>query len=169
MSSDTQGLLPSQKRYHLIPRTLIFVTAGDEVLLLKGAPSKKIWASKYNGLGGHVERGETVHTAALREIREETGVAVKDLRLRGTIIVDADETAGIGLFVFTATALSREVTASHEGTPEWVRGDQVIHLDLVEDLPLLLPRVLAMKSADPPFTARYSWEANGKLVMEFSD
>ena len=60
----------SSDRYQLIPRTLIFLTRGESVLLLKGAPNKRIWANRYNGVGGHIERGEDAHTAARRELLE---------------------------------------------------------------------------------------------------
>jgi len=167
MPAIDQGVAQSKDRYHLIPRTLTFVTLGDEVLLLKGAANKKIWPGKYNGLGGHVERGESIHAAAEREIHEEAGLKVDDLRLRGVITIETGEAAGIGLFVFTATAHSREVIPSTEGTLEWIPIDKIAALDLVEDLPILLPRVLAMKPDDPCFSARYSYDAEGKLVMEF--
>src|SRR5712692_6807428 len=97
----------SPSRYQIVPRVLCFVISGDELLLLKGAPDKKLWAGKYNGLGGHVERGESVHAAAWREIQEESGLSVTGLRLRGVVTVDLETEPGIGLFIFTATALSR--------------------------------------------------------------
>src|ERR1700674_2038709 len=102
-------------RYSVIPRVLCFVTSGDDVLLLKGAPGKKLWAGKYNGLGGHVERGESVHAAARREILEESGLAVTDLRLCGVVTIDLEAQAGIGLFVFTAKTAGRQLRASAEG------------------------------------------------------
>jgi len=165
--SADQGVAQSKDRYQLVPRVLCFITLGDEVLLLKGAPDKKIWPGKYNGLGGHVERGESVHAAAEREIHEEAGLAVSDLRLRGVITIETGEAVGIGLFVFTATANSREVIPSPEGALEWIPIHKIAALDLVEDLPLLLPRVLALKPDDPCFSARYTYDAEGKLVMEF--
>jgi 8-oxo-dGTP diphosphatase len=169
MPAADQGVANSQDRCHLVPRVLVFITSGDEVLLLKGAPDKKIWAGKYNGLGGHVERGESVHAAVRREIREEAGVEVTDLRLRGVITIETGQPAGIGLFVFTATALTRAVTSSSEGALEWIPASQLARLDLVEDLPTLLPRVLSMRPADPPFSARYLYNADGQLVIEFFD
>jgi hypothetical protein len=33
-------------RYTLIPRTLIFLTRNDQVLLLKGATHKHLWANR---------------------------------------------------------------------------------------------------------------------------
>ena len=167
MPVTDQGVAKSKDRYHLVPRVLCFITHGAEVLLLKGAPNKRIWPGKYNGLGGHVERGESVHVAALREIREEAGVEVTHLRLRGVITVDTGEAAGIGLFVFTAEAANRAVVPSDEGTLHWVKPDQFSKLDLVEDLPLLLPYVLALPPAAPCFSARYTYTANQQLVIEF--
>ena len=61
-------------RYTIIPRTLIFLICGKNVLLLKGALNKRLWAGLYNGVGGHIERGEDILTAAQRELQEETGL-----------------------------------------------------------------------------------------------
>jgi len=56
MPKSEQGV--TFDRYAIIPRTLIFITregpSGLEVLLIKGAPTKRLWANRYNGVGGHV-------------------------------------------------------------------------------------------------------------------
>jgi 8-oxo-dGTP diphosphatase len=167
MPASDQGVVQSKDRYKLIPRVLCFVTHGADVLLLKGAPTKKIWANKYNGLGGHVERGEGVATAAAREIREEAGLPVRGLRLRGVVTIDTGEADGIGLYVFTAEALSRGFIASPEGGLEWVPVSRLTEYDLVEDLFTLLPRALAMRPADLPFSARYSYDEFDRWVIAF--
>ncbi|MBI3761316.1 MAG: NUDIX domain-containing protein [Chloroflexi bacterium] len=167
MPAQDQGVSNSAGRYILIPRTLCFVTHDREVLLIKGAPDKKIFPGRYNGVGGHVERDEDIFSAAIREVREETGLAVTEFRLRGVINIDTGEAAGIGLFVFTARADGREVRASSEGILEWVAFDQVNELDLVEDLPMLLPKVLGMKDDEMPFSARYHYGTHGKLIADF--
>ncbi len=167
MGHTDQKILPD--RYQVSPRTLCFVTHKDEVLLLRGAPKKRIWPNQYNGVGGHVRPDEDVRTAAVREIYEETGLAVRDLRLRGVINIPAVEAEkGIMLFVFTAAAEDRETSPSPEGDPEWVRVDEIDHLDLVEDLPLLLPRVLAMGPDDPPFYALYTYDESDRLVVTYA-
>jgi 8-oxo-dGTP diphosphatase len=167
MPAADQGVAKSKDRYHLVPRTLCFVTSGDEVLLLKGAPHKTVWPGKYNGLGGHVERGESVQAAAEREIHEESGLRVVDLRLRGVITIETGEPTGIALYVFTARALSRETRASAEGDLVWVAKSRLADLDLVADLPALLPRVLGMRPGDPPFSAHYAYEAHDRLKTRF--
>jgi 8-oxo-dGTP diphosphatase len=167
MPASDQGVAKSKDRYQLVPRVLCFVTHGADVLLLKGAPTKRLWPDRYNGLGGHLERGEGPAAAARREIREEAGLEVRDLRLRGVITINTGEPAGIGLYVFSAEALSREVVASVEGTLEWVPAARVAQFDLVEDLFTLLPAVLARPNDAPPFSAAYRYDEQDRLVIAF--
>ena len=170
MSKADQGIDVSLKRqrYTVIPRTLVFITRDDRVLLLRGAASKRIWANKYNGIGGHVERDEDIYTAALREVREETGLDVEALRLVGLINIDGDQASGILLFVFTAESPAGEPIASEEGTLEWVPRDQLTRFDLVEDLTTILPRALDLPPSAPPFFAHYRYDDQEQLVIRFA-
>jgi len=167
MTKSDQGVEKSANRYKAVPRTLSFITHGDEVLLLRGAPTKRIWPNQYNGVGGHVEADEDVYTSAVREMREETGLDVADVRLRGILNIDAGQETGIIVFVFTAQARGRDVYPSPEGALEWVKQDHIAELNLVEDLPVLLPRVLAMRPDGSPFFARYHYDEHERLVITF--
>jgi len=155
-------------RYSLIPRTLIFLTSGEYVLLLKGAPDKHLWANHYNGIGGHVERGENVISAARRELHEEAGLTIDNLHLCGVVTIDAGPAMGICLYVLRAECPRLETIASHEGTPEWIHRKELHHLPLVEDLHQLLPRLLSMHPGDPPFSAHYWYDSDGALQTSFA-
>lgn len=169
MGANEQGADATAGRWLTIPRTLCFVLNGDDVLLMKRAPHKRIFPNRYNGVGGHIERDEDPLTSARREILEETGLVVRDLQLRAVYNVDAGAETGIMVLVFTAISDARETVACAEGTLHWVPRAQVNALDLVEDLPQLLPRVLDAPPDAPPLYVHLSYDAGDALVMRFSE
>ena len=166
MPVSDQGV--NLERYMLIPRTMIFVRRGNSYLLLKGAPTKRLWAGKYNCLGGHVEKGEDVLSAARRELAEETGLTA-DLWLCGTVIVDSGENPGICLYVFSGECLAGEPKPSIEGTAEWVAFDALGELPVVEDLPVLLSRIHTLKHGGAPFAARSFYDDQNNLIVKFGE
>lgn len=171
MGANDQGANATEGRWIVIPRTLCLVTQGQDILLLKRSPHKRVFPNKYNGLGGHIERDEDAAAGAVREIKEESGLEVQNVHLRGLIHIDASPayTSGILLVVFTAEALSRNFTDGSEGTLEWVALDKIGEKDLVEDLPILLPRLFGEQASLAPFSAHVSYDADDRLVFRFAE
>jgi ADP-ribose pyrophosphatase YjhB (NUDIX family) len=66
------------------------VWKDDRILLIRRghAPKKGHWSLP----GGHQELGETVEQAAIREVREETGVSIRVLDLLAVVdLIDGEE------------------------------------------------------------------------------
>ncbi len=174
MNASEQGTRESGGRNLVVPRVLVLLTSTNpstgkrEVLLLKGAPTKRLWANRYNGLGGHVEANEDVYTAAVREVREEAGIEAPTLSLRGVVTIDAgfDEHGrrpGVLMFVFLGEAPGRTLAPSSEGTPAWLPIEELSGYPLVDDLDELLPRALGGDF----FYGHYSPQPDGALHYTF--
>ncbi len=161
--NDPQGLTRGAHAYRVVPRVLCFILRGDRVLLQKRAGHKRLWPNMYNGLGGHLEPGEDILEGLLREIREEGGPAVENVRLRGIVTIDGGENGGVLLFLFLADARGDEVGRSEEGVLEWVPLDGVHRLPLVEDVEDLLPRLLAADREGILLFGHYAYDAAGNL------
>jgi NAD+ diphosphatase len=66
---------------HLHPATIVLVRDGDRVLLTRKAE----WApGRYALIAGFVDNGESLEACVAREIKEEAGVDVKDIRYVGS-------------------------------------------------------------------------------------
>lgn len=166
MPASDQGSISD--RYKLIPRTLIFLTHEDQVLLIKGSPMKRLWANLYNGIGGHIERAEDVLASARRELIEETGITPDALWLCGIITIDTGQEVGIGINVFRGECDDKLIYQSEEGLLEWVSFGEYLTLPLVEDLPTILPIILKMNSDSVPFFAHYTYTDIGALVININ-
>jgi 8-oxo-dGTP diphosphatase len=165
MPVSEQGI--SSDRYQVIPRVLIFIFDGDKVLLIKGSPNKRIWANKYNGIGGHVENGENILHAAERELYEESGLSEIPLNLCGTIAVNTSSPTGILLFVFQGNYNGQAITESKEGKLEWVTIAEIDALSLVEDIPNILPKVMQFVKNGDLFWGYSHYDENEKLIIQF--
>lgn len=121
----------------VIPRTLSFVFYKDEVLLLKGNRLKD-WNGIYDPVGGHIEKGESIIDSAAREIEEESGLDVVNIKLRGIVHVSDFFGKNIILFVTSSQAKTKKVVGSEEGTPEWIKIKELDKIRLFEDIKPIL-------------------------------
>ncbi len=149
--------LRSQDRYAIIPRVLVFVTRGEFILLIKGSPTKRLWANLYNGIGGHIEKGEDILSAAKREFLEETGLKLINPWLCAVITIDTGTPTGIGMYVYRGSASEGVLKPSSEGELEWIPYTQIHSIPLVEDLPELVPIIMALQKVDNPISIHYSY------------
>ncbi|KRF59619.1 hypothetical protein ASG97_19640 [Bacillus sp. Soil745] len=70
---------------------------------------------KWNGIGGKIEKGETIDESMEREILEETGLKVRGMSFRG--IVTWNETGG--MYVYRAEDEGGGLSACDEGELAW--------------------------------------------------
>jgi 8-oxo-dGTP diphosphatase len=63
----------------------LFIRPDGKVLLGLRAPTKKVWPGHWDTIGGHVEDGESLVEALVREAQEEVGVTPTRFRLIATV------------------------------------------------------------------------------------
>ena len=89
-------------------------------------------AGKWIGVGGKFEEGESPEECARREVREETGLALEEVRPRGIVTFVSDQWGTEYMHLFTSTRFSGTLHACDEGELAWVPVSQVTKLELWE-------------------------------------
>ncbi|MGE4232908.1 MAG: NUDIX domain-containing protein [Bacteriovoracia bacterium] len=160
----------------LIPAVLVYLRASDHILMLHRNTKKNDYhEGKYNGLGGKCEPNESIFDAAIREVKEESGIIISrdSLRLVGHVHFPGfkkNKTKQHVLedwlvAVFIARLDTRmdflEKRKGPEGELIWVPQEKVLNLNLWAGDKVFLPKVFSGTS----FYATIWYD--GELVVKF--
>jgi len=140
--------------------TLCYVIDKDKTLMLHRIKKKDdVHAGKWNGLGGKFEHGETPEECIIREVKEESGLLIKNPKMHGFITFPMfDGKKDWYVFLFTAREFKGKLIDSHEGKLEWIQNDQLLKLNLWEGDQIFIPWLLDGKF----FSAKFIYK-NGLL------
>ena len=127
--------------------TLAYVTTPDRARVLlvhRVARESDEQLGKYNGLGGKVEPGEDIVAAMRRELREEAGIEVADVRYFGSQPWPFTNSLMVG---FTARWASGEIVEDPEEIAEagWFAPDA---------LPVVPPKLSIARALIDDFVRR---------------
>jgi 8-oxo-dGTP diphosphatase len=127
--------------------TLGYVLSPDRksvLMIHRNTRPDDLHLGKYNGLGGKLESNEDIVACMKRELREEAGIEVDELQLKGTISWPGFGKDGEDwfAFIFVIERFRGEVAQSNaEGTLEWVPIEKIMDLPLWEGDRYFLPLV----------------------------
>ena len=128
----------------------LIVNNENKLLFCKSAK----WKGKYSIFGGHVEYGEKMEDAAIREVKEETGLDVKVISLIGTSnSIFSSKFYEKKHFIFldflcqyNGGSDEIKVSDEHENEYQWVSMEEAKKLDLSQGSELILGEYIEYKN-----------------------
>ena len=140
---------------------------GEYLMLHRVKKKKDVNQDKWIGVGGKFEGDESPDECLLREVKEETGVALTNWRFRGVVTFLTDGGwEGEYMYLFTADEWDGEFTSDcTEGNLEWVPKEEVPKLPIWEGDKIFL-RLLAENA--PPFLLTLEYAGDNLIRAELN-
>ncbi len=136
---------------------------GKTLMLYRNKKENDYHEGKWNGIGGKFELSETPEECAIREIKEETGLDVKDPELKGMITFPLfDGKDDWYVFLFIVKNFSGELIDSPEGKLEWIPDEKITELNLWDGDKIFLKWLNQEKF----FSAKFNYE--GKNFKDYT-
>jgi 8-oxo-dGTP diphosphatase len=113
----------------------------NKVLLLER--SKEPMKGMFAGVGGKTNFDEDVNSSCLREIKEETGLNAKNLKLKGVVktILEGNNSSWL-LFIYKTSDFDGEQINCPEGELQWTSIDNIFKVNLIGFIREIMPFVL---------------------------
>ena len=106
--------------------TLCYIEKNSAYLMLHRVTKKNdINHDKWIGVGGHFEFKESPEDCLLREVKEETGLTLKNFKFRGIVTFVSDEEPAEYMCLYTSDDFEGNLTECDEGKLEWIPFEKI--------------------------------------------
>ena len=126
-------------RTEKVELTVLCLVYNEDAYLLQNRV-KEDWKG-YTLPGGHIESGESIVHAIVREMKEETGLTILNPKLCGVKQFPIEDGRYI-VFLFRTDKYEGELISSEEGSMHWVKKKELSNVNLVSDFNELLQVIL---------------------------
>ena len=153
--------------HQLVMCVNIFVRKDGKYLMLRRS-SKKNYASKViHPIGGKIEHNESPFLAAQREVLEEAGIRIKNIRLKAVVleIKPYKTTKGNWLiFHFSADYDSGKIVETKEGKLVFLDPEEIFNQKLFPSMREIIDHILNPK--DGIIFAAFEHDQKGDIVQK---
>lgn len=141
----------------MILATLCYVKRNGKTLMVhRNKKPNDIHEGKWNGLGGKFEAGETPEECVMREVLEESGLAIRNPKLCGLLMFPKFKGNDWYVFVFTANDFAGELIDSPEGKLDWIPDEKIPDLNLWASDHIFMPWIQEGKF----FSAKFEYDGD---------
>ncbi|WP_305789514.1 NUDIX domain-containing protein [Symbioplanes lichenis] len=150
--------------HHQIVCANVFIRRGGRLLVLRRSATRKYAANVVHPVGGKVEPDEDPFTAAQREVVEETGLSVTNMRLEA-VLLDLtpvpDEPHNWLIYHFSADSASGEPHQTDEGELVWMTPAEFLRQPLHPSLQGIAEHILDRRKGTLFIT--HTYDADGSI------
>lgn len=148
METRTKYVCANNHKYFNNPKVgvNVVVLKGDQVLFIKRAnePGK----GKYDFPGGFVDYGEDGWQAAIREVKEEAGIEVKDLVILDSTNQLYEENITVCDIIFATTAWTGEIAVADDAASfAWLPIETINSTAFAWNYPRLVEKLQEFRDA----------------------
>jgi len=143
--------------------TLCYVIGNEKLLMLKKSVGL-FGGGKWNGLGGKILTGESAEQACVREVYEESGLRVGDIKCHGVLgfWFGKSKEPTITCYVFSTKSFEGQLREGQEGILRWIDFDEIPYDEMWKDDRYWLP--LLLKGKD--FTGEFHFNQDGTKLLK---
>ncbi|NLB48507.1 MAG: 8-oxo-dGTP diphosphatase [Erysipelotrichia bacterium] len=145
-------------------RTVVCYLKKDDhyLLLFRNRKKNDYYKGKWIGVGGKLEPNESPDEAAVREVKEETGLDVHSLSMAGEVIF-VNENYHELMYVYEITDFSGSVVGCAEGMLRWIPIKDIYLYPMWEGDKAFLPLLI---NHAPYFKIKVTYKQNRLIKVE---
>lgn len=145
----------------MILSTLCYIEKDDKYLMLHRTKKKKdINKNKWLGIGGKFEEGENPEECIIREVKEETGLILKNYQLRCIVTYVSTTWETEYMYVFTSNDFMGDIIECNEGDLQWIDKKEVTKLNTWEGDKIFVEK---LQKDSKFFTVKFEYDGE-KLI-----
>ncbi|GMQ62623.1 NUDIX hydrolase [Vallitalea maricola] len=142
--------------------TLCYIEKDGRTLMLHRVKKENdIHEGNWIGLGGKIENGESPVECVIREVKEESGLTIKNPDLRGILTFPEFGKDNWYVFLYTATEFNGDLIECNEGDLKWIDNEDLLNLKMSEGDNLFLKWLKKYKM----FSAKFIYD--GKKLIDY--